>query len=42
MSLQRIGSQLFINRNDTAQNAREWVDRMNETGLSVIRKFYLL
>ena len=41
MSLQRIGSQLFINRNDTAQNAREWVDRMNETGLSVIRLFMM-
>ena len=41
MSLPRIGSQLFINRGDSASQAREWVDQMNDVGLRVIRLFML-
>ncbi|MDD7986144.1 beta-galactosidase [Lentisphaera marina] len=41
MSLPRIGSQLFINRGDSPEQAREWVDQMNTVGLRVIRLFML-
>ncbi|SDE26834.1 Beta-galactosidase GanA [Paenibacillus sp. UNCCL117] len=35
----RIGSQLFINKEDTAEQIRNWVCLMAENGLSVIRLF---
>lgn len=36
-----IGSQLYINKGDTPEQVRGWVDKMNENGLRLIRLFMI-
>ena len=41
MPLTRIGSQLYVNRDDTPEQVRRWVAQMADAGLSLVRLFLL-
>lgn len=36
-----IGSQLYINKGDTAEQVRGWIDKMSENGLRLVRLFMI-
>ena len=36
-----IGSQLYINKEDTAEQVRGWIDKMSENGLRLVRLFMI-
>ena len=41
MALPLLGSELFINRTDTPEQLRSWVDQMADAGLKLVRVFAL-